>query len=65
VDLTFELKVRKGVDMSLRGIDVSLFPIIAPRLLGEVLQAPTAIYTDGSKSEGLVGFGILTGFIPF
>jgi hypothetical protein len=47
--------------MGLRGIDESLFPIIAPRLLGEVLgelQGPTAIYADGSKTEGLVGFGI-------
>jgi hypothetical protein len=24
----------------------------------EEFQGPTAIYTDGSKSEGLVGFGI-------
>jgi hypothetical protein len=34
---------------------------IAPRLLGEVLgelQRPTAIYIDGSKTEGSVGFGI-------
>jgi hypothetical protein len=47
--------------MDSRGVDESLFPIIAPRLLGEVLrelQRPTAIYTDGSKTEGLVGFGI-------
>jgi hypothetical protein len=45
----------------LRGVDESLFPIIAPRLLGEVLgelQGPTAIYTDGSKTEGLVGIGV-------
>jgi hypothetical protein len=37
------------------------FAIFAPRLMGEVLgelQGPTAIYTDGSKTEGLVGFGI-------
>jgi ribonuclease HI len=44
------------------GVDESLFPIIiAPRLLGEVLgelQVPTTIYTDGSKTEGLVGIGI-------
>jgi hypothetical protein len=54
-------KVHKGVQMGLRGIDESLCPIIAPRILVEVLgelQGPTAIYTDGSKSEGLVGFGI-------
>jgi hypothetical protein len=51
----------KGAHTALRGIDESLFPIIAPSILGEVLgefQGPTAIYTDGSKSEGLVGFGI-------
>jgi hypothetical protein len=43
--------------MDLRVVDESLFPVIAPRLLGEVLgklQRPTAIYNDGSKSEGLV-----------
>jgi hypothetical protein len=52
-------RVHNGVRMGLRGVDESLFPIIAPRLLGEVLgelQGPTAIYTDGSKTEGLVGF---------
>jgi hypothetical protein len=56
VDLTFVPRVYNG----LRAVDESLFPIIA-RLLGEVLgelQGPTAIYTDGSKPEGLVGFGI-------
>jgi hypothetical protein len=49
------------VQMGLRGIDESLFAMIAPRLLGEVLeelQGPTTIYIDGSKSEDLVGFGI-------
>jgi hypothetical protein len=38
-----------------------MFDVIAPRLLGEVLeklQGPTAIYTDGSKTEGLLGLGI-------
>jgi hypothetical protein len=47
-------KVHNGVQMGLRGIDESIFPIIAPRLLGEVLgelQGPTDIYTDGSKTE--------------
>jgi hypothetical protein len=45
--------------MGLRGIYESLFPIIAPRLLGaQGAWGPSAIYTDGSKSEGLVGFGI-------
>jgi hypothetical protein len=47
VDLTFVPRVHNGV----------LVPIIAPRLLGEVLgklQGPTAINTDGSKTEGLV-----------
>jgi hypothetical protein len=37
------------------------FAIFASRLMGEVLgelQRPTAIHTDGSKTEGLVGFGI-------
>jgi hypothetical protein len=47
--------------MGLRGVNESLFPIIAPILLGEVLrelQGPTSIYTDVSKTEGLVGIGI-------
>jgi hypothetical protein len=60
-DLTFVPKVHNGVQMGLKGIDEPLFPIIAPRLLGEVveeLQGPTAIYTDGSKTDGLVRFGI-------
>jgi hypothetical protein len=61
MDLTFVPRVHNGVQMGLRGIDESLFPIIAPRLLGEVLgelQRPTAIYTDGSKTEDLVGIRI-------
>jgi hypothetical protein len=61
VDLTFLPKVHNGVRMGLRGVDESLCPIIAPSLLGEVLgelQGPTAIYTDGSKTEGLVEIGI-------
>jgi hypothetical protein len=47
--------------MGLRGVDETLFPIIAPRLLGEVLgklRGPSAIYTDGSKIKGLVEIGI-------
>jgi hypothetical protein len=59
VGLIFVPKVQKRVQMDLRGIDATLFPIIAPRLLDEVLgelQGPTAIYTAGSKTEGLVGF---------
>jgi hypothetical protein len=52
VDLTFVPRVHNAKRMGLRGIDESLFPIIAPRLLDEVL------YTDGSKTEGLVGIGI-------
>jgi hypothetical protein len=54
-------RLHNGVRMGLRGVDESLLPIIALRLLGEVLgelQGPTAIYTDGSKTEGLVGIGI-------
>jgi hypothetical protein len=54
-------RVHNGVQMGLRGVDESLFPIIALRLLGEVLvelQGPIAIYTTGSKTEGLVGIGI-------
>jgi hypothetical protein len=54
-------RVHNGVQMGLRGVDESLFPIIALRLLGEVLvelQGPIAIYTDGSKTEGLVEIGI-------
>jgi hypothetical protein len=42
VDLTFVPRVHNG--MGLRGVDDSLCPIIAPRLLGEVfgeLQGPT------------------------
>jgi hypothetical protein len=61
VDLTFVPKIHNGVQMGLRGIDESLFPIIAPKLLGKLLgklQGPTTIYTDGSKTEGLVSFGI-------
>jgi ribonuclease HI len=61
VDLIFVPKVHNGVQMGLRGIDESLFPIIAPRLLVEVLgelQESIAIYTDGSKTDGLVGVGI-------
>jgi hypothetical protein len=61
VDLTFVPSVHNGVRTGLRDVDESLFPIIAPILLGEVLgqlQGPTAIYIDGSKTEGLVGFGI-------
>jgi hypothetical protein len=61
-DLTFVLRVHNGERVGLRGVDESLFPIIAPRLLGEVLgelEGPTAVYTDGSKTEGLVGFGIV------
>jgi hypothetical protein len=54
------LTVHNGVRMGLRGVDESLFPVIAPRLLGEVLgelQATTAIYTDDSKTKSLVGNG--------
>jgi hypothetical protein len=61
LDLTFVPRVHNGVWMGLRGVDESLFPKIAPRLLGEVhgeLQGPTAIYTDRSKTEGLVEIGI-------
>jgi ribonuclease HI len=61
VDLTFVPRVHNGVRMGLRGVDESLFPIIAPRLLDEVLgelRGPTAIYTNGSKTEVLVGIGI-------
>jgi hypothetical protein len=36
VDLTFVPGVHNGVRMGLRGVDESLFPIIAPKLLGEV-----------------------------
>jgi hypothetical protein len=60
VDLTFVARVHNGVRMGLRGVDESLFPIITPRLMSEVLgelQRPTAIYTDGSKTEDLVGIG--------
>jgi hypothetical protein len=61
VDLTFPPRVHKSVKMGLRGFNDSLFPIIAPRLLSEVLgelQGPTATYTNGSKSENLVRFGV-------
>jgi hypothetical protein len=43
--------------MGLRGVDDSMLPIIAPRILGEVLrelQGPTAIYTDSSKPVGRI-----------
>jgi hypothetical protein len=61
VDLTVIPKVHKGVQIGLKDIDESLYPIIAPRFLGEVLrelQRPTAIYTNGSKTEGLVGLRV-------
>jgi hypothetical protein len=61
VHLTFRPKVHRGVLIDLKSIDESLFPIVATRLLGEVLgklHGSTVIYTDGSKTEGLVGFGI-------
>jgi hypothetical protein len=61
VDLSFVPRVHIGVQMGLRGVDDSLFPIIAPSFLCEVLrelQGPTAIYTDGSKTEGLVEIGM-------
>jgi hypothetical protein len=51
VDLTFVPRVHNGVQMGLRGFDESLFHIIAPRLLGEVvgkLQEPIAIYTNAT-----------------
>jgi hypothetical protein len=54
VDLTFVPRVPNGVHMGLRGVDESLFPIIAARLLDEALgelHEPTAIYTDGSKTK--------------
>jgi hypothetical protein len=61
-------KVHNCVQMGLKGIDESLFPIIASKLLGEVLrelQEPTviplyhlSIYTNGSKTGDLVIFGI-------
>jgi transcription initiation factor IIE alpha subunit len=47
------------MQMGLKGINESLFPIIGPRLLDEVLvelQGPTAVYTDGSKTEGFGRF---------
>jgi hypothetical protein len=61
VDLTFVPNIHKRVQMGLRSIDESLFPVIAPKLLVEVLgelQGPTAIHFDGSKAEGWFGFGI-------
>jgi hypothetical protein len=61
VDLSFVPRVQIGVQMCLRGVDDSLFPIIAPSFLCEVLkelQGPTAIYTEGSKTEGLVEIGM-------
>jgi hypothetical protein len=59
VDVIFVPRVHNGVLMGLWGVDELLYPVIAPGLLGEVLgelQGRTAIYTDGSKTEG--GFGI-------
>jgi hypothetical protein len=59
LDCTFVPKVHNGVQMGLGGIDESLCPIIAPRLLVEVLgelQGATAICTD--ETEGLVGLGV-------
>jgi hypothetical protein len=61
VDLTFVPKVHNGMRMGLWSVDESLFPIFVPRLLSQMfeeLQGPTVIYTDGSKTEGLVGISI-------
>jgi hypothetical protein len=61
VDLTFVPRVHNGVRRGLKGVDESLFPIIAPRHLRKVLgelQGSIAIRTDGSKIDGLVGIGI-------
>jgi hypothetical protein len=46
-----------GVRVCLRGFDESRFPIIAPRLLGEMLGELWEP-TDDSKTESLVGIGI-------
>jgi hypothetical protein len=46
VDLSFVPRVHNGGRMGLRGIDESLSEVV------EELQGPTAIYTDGSKTEG-------------
>jgi hypothetical protein len=57
-------KVHNGVQMCWKGINETLFLIIAPSFLGEVLrelQGPTAMYTSGSTTEGLVGFIWMTG----
>jgi hypothetical protein len=61
--LTLVQKAHNNVEMGVRGLDELLFPLIALRLLGAgnsfgELQRPTAIHTDGSKTEGLVEFKI-------
>jgi hypothetical protein len=68
VDLAFVPRVHNDVRMRLRVVDESLFPIIAPRLLGEVLgelQGPHYIYTNGSNTERLFGIGIFLDDVPF
>jgi hypothetical protein len=61
VDLTFIPKVHRGVQRGLKSINESFYRIITPKLLVEVLgelQRPTAIHTNVSKTESLLGFGI-------
>jgi hypothetical protein len=49
VDLTFIQKIHKGLQMSLKDINKSLYPSIALKLLDKVfeeLRGPTVIYID-------------------
>jgi hypothetical protein len=46
VDLTFVPRVHNGVRLGLKGVDESLFPRIASRLLGEVFGSPLPLLRD-------------------
>jgi hypothetical protein len=50
LDLGFVPRVHNGVRVGLRGVDESMFLIIAPR--------PSSVPTNGSKPERLVGMEI-------
>jgi hypothetical protein len=66
MDLTFVPRVHYGVRMGLKGVDESLFPIIAPRLLSEVLgsfrdQPPSILTVQTSKVWSELGYFWMTG----
>jgi hypothetical protein len=52
VVLTIVPRVHNGVRIGVRGVDESLFPIIAPKLLGEVLGELHGRMTSCFKQVG-------------